>query len=141
MFTENQFTPTRWNTAKDKAEFCNRFVRFVKSGYDRKIFTSKFYTRLSLMFGHIANYNANGFYNTFFTTEKGKVRFAEYTQNANCYGDPTYTWSDAEKLLKQWAIENRMLENEAKNLNESIEKEERKQLAYLKSKYEKEEPE
>lgn len=136
MFTENQFTATQWDTAAGKANFCNRFVRFVKSGYERTIFTKDFYTRLSMMFGHIANYNIHGFYETFFTTPQGRVDFARHTQNAHCYGDPTFTWSDAEKLLKQWAVENRMLETEIQNLNEAVEKKERAQLAHLKSKYE-----
>ena len=43
MFTENQFTATQWDTPAGKANFCNQFVRFVKSGYDRGIFTKNFY--------------------------------------------------------------------------------------------------
>jgi hypothetical protein len=136
MFTENQFVPTQWNTAKDKADFCNRFVKFVQSGCDRKLFTNKFYKDLSMMFGHIANYNEDGFYSTFFITPRGRVDFASHTETCHCYGDPTFTWSDAEKLLKAWAIENKMLSNEIRNLNEAVEKKEREELARLKLKYE-----
>ena len=138
MFTENQFTPTQWDTAKDKADFCNRFVRFVKSGYKRGIYTKGFYNRLSMMFGHIAHYNSNGFYYTFFSTPEGRVDFAKYTLRNNSFGDPSCTWGDAEKLLKEWAIENKMLENEIENFNKAVRERELRQLEYLKAKYESE---
>ena len=46
-FDPSQFTPTKWETAKDKAAFANRFVRLVESDFAAKHFTEKFYQRLS----------------------------------------------------------------------------------------------
>ena len=74
-FTADQFTPTKWETASDKAAFANRFVRFVQSDFAAKHFTDKFYRRLSNCFGMIAHYNRGGFWSEFFTTTEDKVRF------------------------------------------------------------------
>ena len=75
----SQFTPTQWDTAKDKAAFAKQFVRFVQSDFAAKHFTDRFYRRLSNTFGHIANYNRAGFWETFFTTTADMVRFLEQT--------------------------------------------------------------
>lgn len=134
-FTASQFTPTQWSTAQDKADFCNCFVRFVKSGYKQNIFTEEFYTRLSMCFGHIAHYDRQGFYETFFTSLEGQIRFAETTLIGGGYGDPHFTYCDAEKLLRAWAIKYKMLDKAQQAYNERVEKDEREHLAYLVNKY------
>ena len=102
MFTAEQFIPTEWNTAEDKAWFANHFIRFVQSDFNWSIFYKKFYTRLMNTFGHIAHYNRLGFYETFFTKEKDKERFIAKTLAFPCYGQPEYTYCDVEKVLIEW---------------------------------------
>ncbi len=98
------YTATKWNTAEDKAKFVEHFMKFVKKDFPQHLFTKKFYSRLSNTFGHIAHYNQLGFWEEFFTTTADKVRFIEMTLNFHCYGDPAYTFSDAER-----EIQNRMM--------------------------------
>ena len=87
-FDFSQFTPTKWDTAQDKAAFAKQFVRFVQSDFAAKHFTDKFYRRLCNTFGHIANYNRAGFWDTFFTSTADMVRFLEQTLQHPCYGAP-----------------------------------------------------
>ena len=134
-FTADQFTPTKWETASDKAAFANRFVRFVKSDFAAKHFTDKFYRRLSNCFGHIAHFNRGGFWSEFFTTTADKVRFLEVTFQYPCYGDPAWTYSDVERALQAWLQEDGTLARYCKQLVEETEAGERAQLARLQAKY------
>jgi len=102
LFTPEQFTPTEWKTAKDKAKFANHFVRFVESGFKETLFPKWFYTQLSLSFGHIAHYNLHGFYETWFTTTEKQMEFLNHTLNHPCYGSPNCTYSDVEKEIIEW---------------------------------------
>ena len=134
-FTADQFTPTKWETAKDKAAFANRFVRFVQSDFAAKHFTDKFYRRLSNCFGNIAHYNRSGFWSEFFTTTADKVRFLEMTFQYPCFGDPAWTYSDVERALQAWLQADGTLARYCKQLVEEIEAGERAQLARLQAKY------
>ena len=134
-FDPSQFTPTQWETAKDKAAFANRFVRFVQSDFAAKHFTEKFYRRLSNTFSHIAHYNRGGFWETFFTTTADKVRFLEMTFQYPCFGDPAWTYSDVERALQAWLQADGTLARYCKQLVEEIEAGERAQLARLQAKY------
>ncbi len=104
------YTPTKWNTAEDKAKFVEHFMKFVEKDFPQRLFTKKFYARLSNTFGHIAHYNDLGFWETFFTTTADKIRFLEMTLNANCCGDPEYTFCDAEREIQRRLIEMGVLE-------------------------------
>ena len=42
---------------KTKAEFDNRLLHFINSGFEQMLFTKKLNSRLSNTFGHIAHYN------------------------------------------------------------------------------------
>lgn len=134
-FTAAQFTATKWDTSEDKARFANKFIAFVNSGYKLSLFPKTFYRRLSMTFGHIAHYNQGGFYETFFTSLRGRVDFARITLNGGGYGDPTYTYSDVEIALRQWALEMGMLEKAQSDLNRGIEISERAELNRLSEKY------
>ena len=134
-FDPSQFTPTKWNTAKDKAVFAKQFVRFVQSDFAAKHFTEKFYRRLSNTFGHIAHYNRGGFWETFFTTTADKVRFLKMTLQYPCYGDPAWTYSDVERALQQWLQVSNLLEQYRQRMTEETEAGERTQLAKLQAKY------
>lgn len=108
-FTPNQFARTKWEGADKKVTFARQFIRFVESDFARSQFPQMFYLRLALAFGHIAHYNQIGFFETFFTTTKDKVRFLEKTLQHPCWGDPTYTYSDVEKALQKWLVQNDIL--------------------------------
>jgi len=134
-FDPTQFTPTQWDTAKDKAAFANRFVRFVESDFAAKPFTEKFYRRLSNTFGHIAHYNRGGFWSEFFTTTADKVRFLEQTLQHPCYGDPAWTYNDVERVWQAGLRADETLERYRQRLAEETEAGERAELARLQAKY------
>ncbi len=56
LFYADEFTPTEFSTAQDKAAFGNHFFRFIESDWKQTIFTKTFYNHLSNCFGHIAHY-------------------------------------------------------------------------------------
>jgi hypothetical protein len=134
-FDAAQFTPTKWDTAKDKAAFAEQFVRFVESEFDAKHFTDKFYRRLSNTFGHIAHYDRGGFWTTFFTTIADKVEFLKQTHGWPCYGDPAWTYCDVERALQAWLRDDGTLERYRQRLAKETERAERDQLACLQAKY------
>lgn len=104
-----EYTATEWDTAEYKAKWEKQLIRFVERGAQREHFTPKLYKRLSLMFGHIAHYNIDGFYGEWFGTPKRKVKWLRWIQNGGRFGgvgDPSVTWSDVEISLQTWAIEN-----------------------------------
>lgn len=111
IFHANQFLPTPFETSAHKTKFANQFVRFVESDFKRSKFPRWFYLRLSVIFGHIAHYHQAGFYETFFTTPKGKVDFIAACLNGGGYGDPAHTYSDVEQELKKWLRKNAVWEN------------------------------
>jgi hypothetical protein len=144
QFTAEQFTPTEWNSAEDKAKFANHFVRFVESGYKPSLFEKWFYTRLSNTFGHIAHYDRGGFYATFFETLRDQLRFLEITagnyglysdRSGGICGDPQFTYSDVERALRNWARENQLVEKAKAALGQETETAERAELARLQAKY------
>jgi uncharacterized membrane protein YagU involved in acid resistance len=97
IFTANMFTPTQFHSAQDKADFANKFIRFVESGFKKTLFTKKFYERLSNCFGHIAHYNQAGFYDTWFYSFDEQVAFLNNALTHPIYGDAAYTYSDVEQ--------------------------------------------
>lgn len=135
-FTADQFTATQWDSASQKAKFANHFVRFVNSGFKASLFYDWFYKRLSMTFGHIAHYDRNGFYAEWFMHDVCHAEFIKHTLRHPCYGDPTFTYSDVEKALQHWLIENKVLEQMQAKRDQVIETAERAELARLKEKYE-----
>lgn len=140
LFSSEQFTPTKWDTAEQKAKFANHFVRFVESDFSANLFCDWFYQRLMNTFGHIAHLNRAGFYETFFLTVEGRLRFLEITAGiSTCMGgmgDPTWTYSDVERELRAWVIETGVVEKCRSTLSMVIEIREHAELSRLKAKYE-----
>ena len=134
-FSPDQFTPTQWNTAEDKAAFAKQFVRFVRSDFNATHFTNTFYRRLSNVFGNIAHYDRGGFWQTFFTTTADKVTFLEQTFQWPCYGDPAWTYSDVERALQAWLQADGTLARYCKRLIEETEAGERAELVRLHAKF------
>ena len=100
LFSAEEFTPTQWSTAQDKATFGNHFFRFIESGWKQRLFTRSFYNRLSSCFGHIAHYDLHGFYGTWFAEDALRLGFLQHTLRFSCCGNPTYTFSDVERAIK-----------------------------------------
>ena len=40
-FTADQFTPTRWEAAEEKARFARQFIRFVESDFAEREFSER----------------------------------------------------------------------------------------------------
>lgn len=99
-----EYTPTEFSTAEEKTRFEKQFKKFVSNGFRKDHFPKWFYTRLSMCFGNIAHYNQSGFYATYFEDTEGVSRFIDNCVAYPCYGDPAYTFSDVEKVLKDWLI-------------------------------------
>jgi len=135
-FTANQFTPTKFDTAEDKAKFANQFVKFVASGFKQSLFTKAFYRRLSMTFGHIAHYNQYGFWDVFFSNTRTKLTFIEQTLRHPCYGDAAWTYCDVERALQTWLLENNVLRNVMQEANEERVASDLATLARLKKEYE-----
>jgi hypothetical protein len=134
-FKADEFVPSKWDTAADKARFCNAFVRFVEGGFKLDQFPETFYRRLSSCFGHIAHFNRDGFYETFFTDERGKLRFLEMAAEHACYGQAEFSYSDAEMALRSWVRTTGQVEAQLAKLRASTEASERARLRELAAKY------
>jgi len=100
LLTPEQFTPTKWDDAPTKAKFGNHLLRFIAEDFPETMFTRKFYQRLSNIFGHIAHYNRVGFWDEFFQTRATKIDFLDQTIRHPCYGDPAWTYSDVEQVIR-----------------------------------------
>ena len=135
-FTAKEFTPTKWDDGQTKANFARQFVKFVESDFDQRLFSQAFYRRLSMTFGHIAHFNRQGFFETFFTTTADKVRFLRMTLAHPCFGDPAFTYSDVERALQGWLRESGILAKYEQRFADEMEAGERAELARLKAKYE-----
>jgi len=134
-FAAEEFQPTKWDTAADKARFANHFAKFVEGDFREDQFPEWFYQRLSKCFGHIANYNRGGFFAVFFTTEEGKFRFLQMSVENGCYGDPTFTYSDVERALRAWILATGLVDAQRAKVNTETETRERAQLRDLLAKY------
>jgi hypothetical protein len=135
-FSPDDFTPTKFSTAEQKAVFANQLLAFIAAGFPEKKFTKAFYERLCNCFQFIAHVNRNGFVETFFTCTADKLRFIKALANAPCYGDPAYTFSDVERAIGEvvrlmgWVS---VYQTKLAQENETIE---RTLLASLQAKYE-----
>ena len=129
------FTATQCSTKEDKQKFAKKFIAFVKSDFKESLFTKDFYNRLSMCFGHIAHYNREGFYNTWFSGRRHKIEFLKRTLTYGCHGDPAWTYSDVETYLGDHDEIRKALEFQKREYAKEIEKSEREQLTYLQEKY------
>lgn len=111
-FQMEDFRPTKWATAEEKAKIANKMTRFILGGFQQGSFNKTMYQRLSNMFGHIAHYNINGFYETWFSDIKACRDWAEHITGSwlSGMGDPKFTWSDVEKALIRWMKDNQIAE-------------------------------
>lgn len=96
----SEFVPTKFSTAAEKAEFGNTLLRFLDANCPRELFTEKLYNRLSMTFGHIANYDRQGFFERWFTSDRKRLEFLRHTLDWPCWGSPDFTFSDVEQVIQ-----------------------------------------
>lgn len=131
-----ELKPTKHASVQDKERFIRQFKHFVESDFNELTFPKWFYVRLSMTFGHIAHYNREGFYDTFFKTTCDKITFLEQCRDYGCFGQPEYTFCDAEAIIAAWIREKKIVQKYEKKAKAEQEEMERKLLKQLKEKYE-----
>lgn len=102
LYYARHFQPTAWDTAEEKAEFANLFIRFVESDFSRQLFTGKFYQRMVCMFGFHAFPNSQNFWDHYFGDEAGRRRFIQNCIEHRHAGDAGMTYSDVHARLQDW---------------------------------------
>jgi len=106
VYRASDFTPTEFTTADEKARFANHFIRFIESGCKWTLFHIWFYRKLSNCFGMHAHYDRRNFHAVCFEKYGGKnynlSSFIDDCLEYPCYGDPSYTFCDVEKKLKEY---------------------------------------
>ena len=102
LFYARHFQPTAWDTAEEKAEFANTFIRFVESDFSRQFFTGKFYQRMVCMFGFHAFPNSQNFWDYYFGDEAGRWRFSLSCIGHRHAGDAAATYADVHARLQEW---------------------------------------
>jgi hypothetical protein len=134
-FLLTEFTPTKFSTNADKAEFGNHFLRFIDSEWAQALFTKDFYHRLSCCFGHIANYDRATFYETWFASDCDRLRFLEHTLHWPCWGDPEFTFCDVERAIQQEIRKRNYLARYELRAAEAVRSGEMETLKRLEAKY------
>jgi hypothetical protein len=134
-WSAKDFTDTNWASAELKAKFANNLRAFVESGFDDKKFTAALYDRLSRLFGHIAEYNKDGFWNAWFSSPAGHWNWIQRVRTHEIYGDPGVTWSDVEHAVQKWLNDVSVYSPVEARAKAQIEKEERDTLRWLLKKY------
>ena len=113
------FTPTKFNTAEDKAKFGNHLLAFIAEDFPERRFTEGFYRQLSMHFGMIAHYDKHGFWSEYFTRLHDKLRFIQEIVAHPCYGLTEYTFCDVERVVIRRLRSARL----ADRLSEAVEQE------------------
>lgn len=75
--TEDQFTASRFHTAKDKALTVNATVRFLETGLEPFAFTKRAYHFFHQTLSMAAEYDIHGFASRHFEDDFTKARFLE----------------------------------------------------------------
>jgi hypothetical protein len=88
-----------------------------------------------MSFGHIAHYNRAQFYEEWFSSRAGQVRFLKHTLRFPCYGDPEYTFSDVERAIQREIVNRNYLSRYELRLAEEQQATELALLRQLESKY------
>ena len=108
----------------------------MAQGAPRRLFTKAFYRLLANHFGHIAHYSEHGFWDYYFTDERGKAEFLEVTVPYVACDDPAYTFSDVETTVQRRIHESGILDWQKRAGQGEIEAIERALLKKLQAKYE-----
>jgi hypothetical protein len=136
VLTAADFTPMKFTPADTKAWFANHFLRFVSSDFSKHHFTLRFYRQVMHTFGHIAHYDAAGYWAEFFTNNTGKIEFIEQAVHHPCYGDPTHTFSDVEREIARRLRQAKLLDLYRGRDRADRDAAERAEFARLKARFE-----
>ncbi len=136
-FSAEDFTATNFATAQDKAQWANKFTKFILSGFQRNAFKKEIYRQLHNMFGHCAEYDLNGFYLTWFEDTYKCLHWVETVATSWLVGigQPQFTWSDVEIKLVHWVRDNNIYDQIAGYLQAETEQKERATLKVLQDRY------
>lgn len=140
-FRTEDFTPDAYgHDAFDKARVANQLVRLVEGDFRPTLFLHTLYQRLSLMFGHIAEFDRHGFYHVWMSTPARRTEWLRYVANGGAYGlmplDRTDTWADVEHAIAGWVNAHpEYREHQQALADAEIETSERAELARLQGKY------
>lgn len=136
-FSAEDFTATNFATAQDKAQWANKFTKFILSGFQRNAFKKEIYRQLHNMFGHCAEYDLNGFYLTWFEDTGKCLHWVETVATSWLVGigQPQFTWSDVEIKLVHWIRDNNIHDQIAGYLQAETEQKERATLKALQDRY------
>lgn len=139
LLAAEQFVPTQFSTAEDKAQFGNRLLRFMADDFAKSQFTEKLYRRLHHTFGNIAHYDRNGFFETWFADTGSKLAFVRnLLSSVRFAGRSECTFSDVEHAIRTRVADSGVVEVLSLQLAAEIGAVERAELARLKAKYERE---
>lgn len=129
------FVATEFYSPQQKGVFATWLIRFISTGFPAKKWTKQMYRHLSNCFGFIAHFDQGGFWNEYFADTRGKVAFLKQIRDWRMGGSPTHTFSDVEKVVRNWVEENAVVYKWQRQLDAEIEKIERAELARLSKKY------
>ena len=73
----NEFKDVRFMTAAEKKKVLRQWVRFLKSGFDARIFMKSLYQHLIQHCSFIAHYNLGGFYAVYFVDPTATQRLLD----------------------------------------------------------------
>jgi hypothetical protein len=134
-FLTSEFVPTKFSTAQHKADSGNTFLHFIESEWAPTAFAKSFYNRLSMCFGHIAHYDAAGFYETWFASDADRLRFLRHTLDWPCWGDAEFTFCDVERAIQQEIRKRNYLARYELRAAEALRSREMEMLKRLEAKY------
>lgn len=137
-FTADRFTSTEYDSAEEKAKWANAMVNFIEKGFREQDFTRRVYTGLYVhLYGHIAHYNQQGFYDEWFSTDKSRLAWFLHAVNNTPKGSPrNWLWDDVEIAFAEWIFESGLIGEYSERIVKATEERERALLAQLKAKYE-----
>lgn len=83
-----------------KARFANALATFVASGFEKKKFTPFLYGELMMCFSHIAHYDRDGFYDTWFSDAQKQRDWALRAFDAILFSSASRY--DVELAIQKW---------------------------------------
>lgn len=83
-----KYISVQFMTAEEKEKVVKAMKSFLKSDFSKTTFTDRLYKHLTLHCGFIAHFNIHGYFDTYFTSPEGKVRWANMLCNERfCHED------------------------------------------------------
>lgn len=120
-FTEDQFTPTKFSTAAEKAKCATDFMRFFRADCPQTMFSKKLYYFLHQHAGHIAHYDNFGFYSEWFSSVRKQMAFlTRFVESANTFHGCSPDWKDVERALLKSLEEEQILTRYALRLRHAL---------------------